>query len=54
MKVICEIYKDESNELGEIGKRARHSLDFIDAVQYLKLPEEFLELADEYSVSNLL
>ena len=50
MKVICEIYQDGSNELGEIGKRARHSLDFVDAVQYLNLPDEFLNLADEYAV----
>ena len=50
MKVICEIYRDETNELGEIGKRAKHSLDFVDTVQYLNLPDEFMNLADEYVV----
>ena len=52
-KVICEIYRDETNELGELGKRAKHSLDFVDAVQYLNLPDEFVNLADEYMVRNL-
>ena len=52
MKVICEIYRDENNkDLGEIGRRAKHSLDFVDALQYLNLPDEFLTLADEYMVS---
>ena len=55
MKVICEIYRDDTNELGEVGRRAKHSLDFVDAVQYLNLPDEFLNLADEYMVSvNLI
>ena len=52
MKVICEIYRDDTNELGEVGMRAKHSLDFVDAVQYLNLPDEFLNLADEYMVSD--
>ena len=52
MKVICEIYRDDTNELGEVGRRAKHSLDFVDAVQYLNLPDEFLNLADEYMVSD--
>ena len=52
MKVICEIYRDKDNQdLGEIGRRAKHSLDFVDALQYLNLPDEFLTLADEYMVS---
>jgi hypothetical protein len=54
MKVICEIYRDETNELGEIGKRAKHSLDFVDTVQYLNLPDEFMNLADEYVVRVIL
>ena len=54
MKVICEIYRDDMNELGEVGRRAKHSLDFVDAVQYLNLPDEFLNLADEYMVSSNL
>ena len=54
MKVICEIYRDDTNELGEVGRRAKHSLDFVDAVQYLNLPDEFLNLADEYMVSSNL
>ena len=54
MKVICEIYRDDTNELGEVGTRAKHSLDFVDAVQYLNLPDEFLNLADEYMVSSNL
>ena len=53
MKVICEIYRDTDNkDLGEIGRRAKHSLDFVDALQYLNLPDEFLTLADEYMVSQ--
>merc|ERR1712218_139006 len=53
MKVICEIYRDKDNqELGEIGRRAKHSLDFVDALQYLNLPDEFLTLADEYMVAK--
>ena len=53
MKVICEIYRDADNkDLGEIGRRAKHSLDFVDALQYLNLPDEFLTLADEYMVSQ--
>ena len=49
-KAICEIYQDESNELGEFGRRAKHSLDFVDSVQYLNVPDEVLNLADEYAV----
>jgi len=52
MKVICEIYRDDTNELGEVGRRAKHSLDFVDAVQYLNLPDEFLNLADEYMMAK--
>jgi len=53
MKVICEIYRDTDNkDLGEIGRRAKHSLDFVDALQYLNLPDEFLTLADEYMVAK--
>ena len=49
-KAICEIYQDESNEFGEFGRRAKHSLDFVDSVQYLNVPDEVLNLADEYAV----
>merc|ERR1712047_76635 len=47
-KAICEVYQN-ALELGEISKRARHSLDFLDSASVLSVPEEFLDIIDEFT-----
>ena len=51
-KAICEVYQN-ALELGEISKRARHSLDFLDSASVLSVPDEFLDIIDEFTVSYL-
>ena len=49
-KAVCEVYQN-ALELGEISKRARHSLDFLDSASVLSIPDEFLNIIDEFTVS---
>ena len=51
-KAICEVYQN-ALELGEISTRARHSLDFLDSASVLSVPDEFLNIIDEFTVSFL-
>ena len=51
-KAICEVYQN-ALELGEISQRARHSLDFLDSASVLSVPDEFLDIIDEFTVSYL-
>ena len=49
-RAICEVYR-YPQELGEVSKRAKHSLNLIDeAAKYLSLTDELLNLVDEYAV----
>lgn len=45
-RAVCEIYRYQQ-QLGELSKRARHSLDYIGTVPYLSLPDEINQVADE-------
>jgi len=47
-KAICEVYQN-ALELGEISTRARHSLDFLDSASVLSVPDEFLNIIDEFT-----
>ena len=42
------------DQLGELSKRARHSLDYLDTLPYLSLPDEINEISDELVVIALL
>ncbi len=46
---VCEVYQDGS-VLGEFGARARHSLDFVDQMATLKLPDFIGNTLDEFQV----
>ncbi len=48
-RAVCEVYKYQG-QLGELSKRARHSLDFLDTLPYLNLPDEINEIGDELVV----
>ena len=48
-KMICEIYQDQA-ALGELSTRGRHSLDYMDTVEYFSLPEVIANTIDEFQV----
>ncbi len=49
-KAVCEVYQ-QRRRLGEAGRRARHSLDFLgDAAGYLALPDAVANTLDEFQV----
>ena len=50
-QAICEVYKN-SAELGEISKRAKHSLDSLESLSQVSLPDSFMNVIDEFHVSN--
>ena len=52
-RAVCEVYKFQ-DQLGELSKRARHSLDYLDTLPYLSLPDEINEISDELVVIALL
>lgn len=52
-RAVCEVYRYQ-DQLGELSKRARHSLDYLDTLPYLSLPDEINEISDELVVSILL
>lgn len=45
-RAVCEIYKYQQ-QLGELSRRARHSLDYLNTIAYLNMPDEINELTDE-------
>ena len=48
-KVICEVYQDQGT-LGELSARGRHSLDYMDTVEYFNLPAALANTIDEFQV----
>lgn len=46
-KAVCEVYQN-AVELGEVSKRAKHSLDYLDSVQYFSMPDEVMNIVDEF------
>lgn len=48
-RAICEIYRN-SAELGEISTRAQHSLNFLESFSLMSLPDEFMNIVDEFMV----
>ena len=48
-KAICEVYQN-ALELGEVSERARHSLDYLDYLNVFSLPDEFMNIVDEFTV----
>ena len=48
-KAVCEIYRN-SAQLGEISQRAQHSLDMLESFSLMALPDDFINLVDEFMV----
>ena len=49
-KAICEVYQN-AQQLGAVSQRARHSLDYLETLSVLSLPDEFMNIIDEFVVS---
>ena len=49
-KAICEVYQN-AQQLGAVSQRARHSLDNLETLSLLSLPDEFMNIIDEFVVS---
>ena len=49
-KAICEVYQN-AQQLGAVSQRARHSLDNLETLSVLSLPDEFMNIIDEFVVS---
>lgn len=50
-KAICEVYQNQ-RQLGAISQRARHSLDYLETLSYFSLPDEFINVIDEFMVKQ--
>ena len=48
---ICQVYQN-ALELGEIGSRAQRSLDILDTLSVLAMPDELMNIVDEFTVSS--
>ena len=52
-RAVCEVYRYQE-QLGELSRRARHSLDYLNTLQYFSLPDEINEISDELLVNLFL
>ena len=52
-RAICEIYQNPL-EMGELNIRAKHSLDMLESASLMSLPDEFMNLVDEFLVREFL
>jgi len=51
--IYFDLFLILQQQLGELSRRARHSLDYLNTIAYLNMPDEINELTDELMVRDI-